>query len=335
MPTLPPIRIAIVGTGLFAEDAHVPSLLGLADTYRIVAVCGRTALGTEKLARLIPYAVDLATDLPSVLARPDIDAVDLVLPISAMASALEMSLASGKHVFSEKPLATDVASGLRLLEIHRRHPGQIWMVGENWRYEPAFVAAADLVSSGAIGQPRVCDWVNYSPMRPTDRYYRTAWRRSGDFPGGLLLDGGVHHVAVLRMIVGEIVSVSSVIAQHRSDLPPADTLSATLQFERGTVGAYVASYAYEAPWSSGLRIVGDAGTILVDTKRLELTNGSKKSQMDFESAYFGVRDEFEAFANSVRGVSPHKNTAVEALRDVAVVEAMLEASTIGRPVASM
>ena len=81
------------------------------------------------------------------------------------------------------------------------------------------------------------------PLKPGNKYYHTDWRRSGTFPGGFLLDGGVHHVAALRQVVGEIVSVSAEVRQVRADLPPADTLSAALEFESGVIGSYSVTYA--------------------------------------------------------------------------------------------
>src|SRR4051812_35199987 len=129
-----PIRLALVGGGLFAEEAHVPALQHLKDRFEIVAVCTRSTASAEKLAALIPHKVDIVTDYNALIARSDIEAVNLVTPIHVMPGQIGAALAAKKHVISEKPAATDVATGRRLLALPRN---SVWMVAENWRYAEA------------------------------------------------------------------------------------------------------------------------------------------------------------------------------------------------------
>lgn len=227
------IRLALIGAGIFARDVHVPALHGLDDTFEVVAVYSRSQANAVTLASQLPGQIEATSDLPALLARDDIEAVDIILPIEVMPSVVERALRSGKHVISEKPIASTVVTGRRLLDLYRQNSGQIWAVGENWRYEEAFERAAAIIHGGEIGRPLLCHWVVYNPIHPDNKYYATPWRRSGDFPGGFLLDVGVHHIAVLRWLLGEISQVSAVTRQIRADLPPADVLSATLQFESG------------------------------------------------------------------------------------------------------
>jgi predicted dehydrogenase len=324
-----PIRIAVVGSGLFVQDAHMPSLLALAGDYRIVAVCSRTRDGAAKAAAMLPYPAEATDDLAALLGRSDIDAFDLAVPIAAMPGLLEKALASGKHVFSEKPIAPDTDIGRSLIALHRRNPGQVWMVGENWRLEPAFMRAAQLVADGAIGRPRVAQWTNFAALRPTDRYYATAWRRSAANEAGLILDGGVHHAAVLRMVLGEAASVSATTALQRPDLPPYDTVAATIAFRSGAIGGYLVSYAYGAPWPSPLLVVGDAGAIKVDTRGLELTQNGETVAETFASAHFAVEDEFRLFADAIRSGRLQHNPPEAALADVGLVEAIMLAARSG------
>src|SRR5262249_11458339 len=150
-------------------------------------------------------------------------AVDVVLPILAMPDVVAKALKVGKHVISEKPIAPTVEVAQALLSLYGNYPRLTWMVAENWRYEAAFIRAAEVIERSEIGQPILCHWALHVPMRPdASKYYKTLWRRSGDFPGGLLMDGGVHHVAAMRRVIGEIAEVSATVAQIKSDLSPAD-----------------------------------------------------------------------------------------------------------------
>ncbi|CAN5421609.1 Gfo/Idh/MocA family oxidoreductase [soil metagenome] len=331
-----PVRLALVGAGIFARDAHVPSLLRLPDNFEIVAVYSRTAATASALAAMLPNSPQIHTDLNALLADQTIEAVDVMLPIDVMASTVAQALASGKHVISEKPIAPDLATGRQLLNAYRQsstsHAQQVWMVGENWRYEAAFLQAADFVRNGAIGRPITCHIAHYAPVLPTSKYYHSAWRRSGNFPGGYILDGGIHQVASLRLIVGEVAAVSAILTQVNPDLQPADTISATLHFANGALGTYLASYAVGSPWPAYLHVVGEKGSLRVLRGEIEFTSEGKTQMIKCEG-FDGVQKELAAFATAIREGSPHRNSAEEALRDLAVVEAMLHAAESGQRVA--
>lgn len=318
------IRIALIGAGIFAREAHVPALLRLQDRFRVVAVYSRTHASAHALAALLPQPVMVTTDLADLLARPDIDAFDLLVPIDLLPAITEQALATGKPLISEKPIAPDVHSAQRLIAAWQAGRGQVWMVGENWRYESAFVRAAEMVQAGAIGRPLTCWWALHQAITPTNRYYHTAWRRSGRLPGGFLLDGGVHHVAALRLILGEIIGVTSVLSQISPNLPPADTLSATLRFANGVIGSYLACYAVESPWAPALHICGDGGALRIERGRIELTRFGATETISC-AARDGLDNELAAFADAIQRGLPHRNSPEEALADLAVVEWMLEA----------
>ncbi len=322
-----PIRLAIVGAGIFARDAHVPAIQSLGDTFEIVAVCSRTRASAGALARQIGDHVAVETDLDTLLARKDIDAVDVVIPIDTMPAAVRKVLASGKHLISEKPVSPDVALGLELLPLHK---SGVWMVAEDVRYLEALETAADIVARGDIGGVVLCNWTIAIEMRPSNRFYNTAWRRSGEFPGGFLLDGGVHQAAALRLVVGEISGVSASVRQCRSDLPPADTLAAALTFAGGALGTLAITYAANHSADSGLTVVGDRGTLHVDYKQVKVTRDGKTDTHEFPDD--GVEREFAAFAAAIRGDAPHRNSAAQALQDVAVIEAILRSSERGEHV---
>jgi predicted dehydrogenase len=175
-----PIRLALVGTGLFAQDAHLPALQTLGDRFQIVAVYSRSRANAEALAAQIPGSPQIYTDLDVLLANADVEAVDVILPIEVLPDAVEKSLQAGKHVISEKPLAPDVATGRHLIQTYNRASNhQVWMIAENYRYEESFRRAGAVVRSGEIGALVLAEWTLLLPTLPGNKYYGTDWRRSG------------------------------------------------------------------------------------------------------------------------------------------------------------
>jgi predicted dehydrogenase len=146
------------------------------------------------------------------------------------------------------------------------------------------------------------------------------------------LDVGVHHVAVLRWLLGEISQVSAVTRQIRADLPPADVLSATLQFESGVTGVYLATYAVNAPWPPALCVTGETGSLRVHRQDLEVTSSGTTRTVPI-TPHQGVKKELAAFAAAIRRGEPQRNSPQQCLQDVAVVEAMLRSAERGRHVA--
>lgn len=326
-----PIRLALLGAGIFARDAHLPSLYKLHDRFEIVAVYSRTAATAQACAAEIGPTVKVYTDLAELLMAPDIDALDIVLPIPVMPPVVAQALASGKHVISEKPLAPDVTTCRQLMACYQRER-QVWMVAENWRYESAYIKAAALVQSGAIGQPVTCHMALYLPMPTSSKYFNTLWRRTGEFSGGALLDGGVHHISALRLVVGEITAVTAMTAHASTTFATADTLSATLHFANGALGSYLVTYATGAPWPGYLHVVGDRGALRVQRGEIELTQGAQTEVFKCQK-FDGVENELAAFAAAIREGQPHVNTPEEGLRDVTVIEAMLHSAQSGLQVA--
>ena len=322
-----PVRIALIGAGAFVRKAHAPSLLELGDAVQIAAVYSRTRASAEAVAETIPYDVDIYTDIGALLADGRIEAVDIVLPIPLLPEVASQALSAGKHVFSEKPIAPTVADAQALIANRLTNRDQVWMVGENWRYEEAFQTAARALQAGRIGQPMFCDLSLQLPIKAD--YMGSTWRNSGEVLGGYLLDGGVHHVAGLRVLLGEIESVCALTAAHRGDLPPADTMSAALRFSNGVIGTYLITYAVGSTLGTdAVHIGGSEGSLRVSRGELVLERDGKSERQSF-NILISVREELAAFIAAVRDGSPHRNSPQEAVQDLAVVEAMLESAQTG------
>jgi predicted dehydrogenase len=126
---------------------------------------------------------DNSRNLDALLARSDISAVIVVLPISTQPAVILKALAAGKHVISEKPVAKDVETGLKLIadyEANFKPKGLIWRVAENFEAEPGFQAAGEAIRDGKIGQVQSfkISVVNY--IDTESKWYKTPWRTVPD-----------------------------------------------------------------------------------------------------------------------------------------------------------
>ena len=117
-------------------------------------------------------------DLKALLARPDVDAVIVALPITVQPEVIRSALSYGKHVLSEKPVAPSVADGLELInEYESKWKGKvIWRVAENIEAEPIYRKVGELVKGGKIGKVIWWKLTAVGNLRKDSQWYKTPWR---------------------------------------------------------------------------------------------------------------------------------------------------------------
>ena len=230
--------------------AHVPAIKASSDIIDFKAVysrSSRTATSFSLDKQVADYKLDVYhgdDGLEELLKRDDIHAVIIALPIPKQPEIVEKALRAGKHVLSEKPIGPDVASAKKLVEMYEsefKNKGQNleWRVAENFAHEPAVLRAAELVGSGEspLGPVLYYDVKVVNNVKSGSKYHATEWRNVPQYQGGFLMDGGVHSVAALRVILGSakpthLVGQSSL---HRTHLGPHDTIFAITSLPSSTV----------------------------------------------------------------------------------------------------
>jgi predicted dehydrogenase len=331
----------VVGCGWFACEAHIPALLRLEREgfVEVVALCSRSE---ESLSRA-SQQFGLRTlrhykQLDRVLADPSIDLLDLVLPIGQMPEAIRASVRAGKHVISEKPCAPSVATCLDLLNEHSRLDNPpFWAVAENWRFKSSTKIVEEIVRTGRLGSVHLADFRFVTSASPS---FYLGWRGSPDYPGGYLLDSGVHFVALLRQVVGEIEHVSAVVSQHRPHLPPADSVTAVMTFANGAQGSFQLSFAASPRDArpATLTLVASNGSLSADffSGLIRLSDAAQEQLIkvpDDPWVQGGVYGTLAHCLEALRHDAPLRSSFSEGLRDVAVIEAMLISSRSGKPIA--
>ena len=151
----------------------------------------------------------------ALIARDDVDLVDICTPGDTHAEIAVAALAAGKHVLCEKPLANSVEEAVAMAEAaeRARAKGIRSMVGFTYRRVPAIAHARNLVADGRIGEIRhvraqyLQDWL-VDPESPL------TWRLQKERAGsGALGDIGAHVIDLTQFITGE--QLSGVSAHHR------------------------------------------------------------------------------------------------------------------------
>jgi predicted dehydrogenase len=232
------IRIGIIGTGLAVKRLHWPALVKLPDRFSVAAFANRTRAVAEEFAALARLPMDRYTpDYHTLLRRDDVDAVLVCVPIPQLLSIARESLAAGKHVICEKPPGVDLAEARQFLALVDQHPRQKFMMTENFFYRDELRLARSLVDGGAIGRPQLLleKWVHRLVPTPGD-YSSTPWRYKPEYPGGPLQDGGVHSIATIRLLGGDITSLYARTERANKTMDAPSAMAMTFGFASGATG---------------------------------------------------------------------------------------------------
>ncbi|WP_420811736.1 Gfo/Idh/MocA family protein [Micromonospora endophytica] len=204
---------------------------------RMTLICGRDPGKVAEAADRLGWA-EHTTDWRELVARPDIDVVDICTPGDSHAEIALAALAAGKHVLCEKPLANTVAEAREMAAAAAaaRAGGARSACGFNYRRVPAVALMRQLVAEGRLGEIRhvratyLQDWI-------VDPQFPLVWRLRKEVSGsGALGDIGAHIIDLTQYVTGQrITGVSAVTETFVKERPlPAESSGLAAQADGGS-----------------------------------------------------------------------------------------------------
>lgn len=176
-------------------------------TPRLRALCGRNEENVRRAAADYGWE-SYETDYRKLLARDDIDIVDIVVPGNAHKEIAIAAAQAGKTVLCEKPLGNTFEDAMEMVDAVESAK-VLNMVCFNYRRVPAIALAKRMIENGDLGQiyhfraRYLQDWI-------VDPNFPLVWRLQKEVAGsGSLGDLGAHSVDIAHFLVGNITSVSS------------------------------------------------------------------------------------------------------------------------------
>ena len=276
------------------------------------------------------------TSYDALLADPELDAVALITPNFIHLDQAVKAFDAGKHVFIEKPLATNVREGRLIVEAADR-AGKILQVGHNTRKRRSFREARRFIESGELGEI-VSVYANMSFDFGLTKDV-PEWKKQKDKCQLLpMTQLGIHFVDTLQYLIGPISLVTcvqrSAFMRNKKGESVTDSVAATLSFENGVIGAIQSDYVSTSTYAivvsgTNAKITCGDNSILLEKRqagKIETETLSAAEKLDGES-YFA---EIEEFADCVLTGQTPEVDGQSGLRNLAVVESMLESAETGR-----
>jgi predicted dehydrogenase len=323
------LRVGIAGLGYWGSNIarNLEALPGC----ELAWCCDTDAERRERAQAAFPGA-RFSADLAEMLADESVAAVAVATPVPTHAPLAELALASGRHCFVEKPLACDVASAERLVELAAERQ-RVLMVGHLLAYHPALVALKELCESGELGEIRYMysQRLNLGQLRADEN---------------ALWSLGAHDVSAILALSGELPTGVSARGESYVRDGVEDVVFAHLGFAGG-LAAHIHVSWLDPRKERRLTVVGSRRMATFDDMEPERTLTVYDKGFDSDAAvgdYVArsgdqqspaisrrepLRIELEHFLECVRGDAVPRTGGLEGLNVVRVLEALQESLDAG------
>ncbi len=306
------VNVAIIGYK-FMGKAHSNAWTNAAKFFDIPlqptlkVACGRDEPGVREFARTWGWE-EVATDWQEVIARPDVDIVDISTPTNLHKDIVVAAAKAGKQIFCEKPVALSYAEAKAMAEAAEQ-AGVLHYLNHNYRRCPAVTFARQLIDDGKIG--RIYHWRGaYLQDWIMDPDFPLTWHLRKELAGaGPHFDLGSHSVDLARYLVGDIAAVSAMTKRFIVERPLPSAAAGT--FKAGTAGS-----------QTGEVTVDDASLMIAEFEQGALGSfetsrfaGGRKNYNTFE--IYGSKGSLSfkkpaALPAGARITTPSKSTAAKA-----------------------
>lgn len=235
------IRIAIIGTGGIARS-HMEAYRLFGDRCAVAALADIVPGKAQRFREEYGLACEAYDGWEAVLARADIDLVDVCTPPFVHATISVAALKSGKNVVCEKPMAASLEECDAMLRARDESGKLLSIIAQN-RFRKPIRDLKALLDSGIAGSVRHAQidsfwWRGHSYY---DLWWRGTWEKEG---GGCTLNHAVHHIDMLGWMMGLPTRVTSVLANTGHDNAEVEDLSVSVMEYPGALATVTASVVH-------------------------------------------------------------------------------------------
>ena len=250
------IRFALVGCGRIAQN-HINALRTHHERCELAGVCDIDPRALEEAAGQTgarPYS-----SLEHMLAHCEADAVVIATP-SGLHPAQAVQIArSGRHVVTEKPMATRWEDGKRMVTAADEAGVRLFVVKQN-RRNATLQLLKRAVDKKRFGRIYMVN-LNVFWTRPDEYYNSARWRGTWEFDGGAFMNQASHYVDLIDWIVGPVESLQAYTATLARDIEVEDTGVISLRWRNGALGSMnVTMLTYPHNMEGSITILGERGT---------------------------------------------------------------------------
>lgn len=253
------LRFALVGCGRIAQN-HLAALEKHSDACELVDVCDVDPAPMNGTA--IGRGVGRHSRLAAMLESTSADCVVLTTP-SGLHPRQAMEVAqSGRHVITEKPMATRWQDGLSMVQACDEAGVRLFVVKQNRRNATLQLLkrALDQKRFGRVYSVAI----NVFWTRPQEYYDSARWRGTWEFDGGAFMNQASHYVDLFDWLIGPVESVMAYTGTLARAIEVEDSGVAALRWRSGAMGTLnVTMLTYPRNLEGSITVLGEKGTVRI------------------------------------------------------------------------
>jgi UDP-N-acetyl-2-amino-2-deoxyglucuronate dehydrogenase len=332
------LRFALVGCGRIAQN-HFAALKQHASRAELVAVCDNQPAALEKAVALTGAAGFASLD--ALLAGSDADLVVLCTPSGLHPRQAIRVAQAGRHVLSEKPMATKWDEGVAMVRACRDANVKLFVVKQN-RLNGTLQLVKRAVEQGRFGRMAMVT-VNVFWTRPQSYYDDAPWRGRWDMDGGAFMNQASHYVDMVDWLVGPVDNVHAYTATLARDIEAEDTGVMSLRLRSGALASVnVTMLTHKKNFEGSITLLGERGTVRVGgvaVNKIEHWEFDTPHEDDAKvaSASYGVESVYgpghplyyDNVINTLRGEAHAEVDGYEGLRSLEVLIAAYRSARDG------
>jgi UDP-N-acetyl-2-amino-2-deoxyglucuronate dehydrogenase len=253
------IRFALVGCGRIANN-HFEALRKHQDRAELVGVCD---IDARALDRAVGQTGAEGFDkLETMLHRVDADIVVVTTPSGLHPEQTIQIAQSGRHVMTEKPMATRWEDGKRMVAAADAAGVRLFVVKQN-RRNATLQLLKNAVDKKRFGRIYMVN-LNVFWTRPPEYYHSAKWRGTWEFDGGAFMNQASHYVDLIDWIVGPVESLQAYTATLARDIEVEDTGVISVRWRNGALGSMnVTMLTYPHNMEGSITVLGEHGTVRI------------------------------------------------------------------------
>jgi UDP-N-acetyl-2-amino-2-deoxyglucuronate dehydrogenase len=309
------VRFALVGCGRIAAN-HTAALQAHAKDCELVGVCDTdpAALAKAQQATGAPGF----PSLDALLAGTEADCIVLATPSGLHAEQAIRCAESGRHVVSEKPMATRWADGKRMVAACDEAGVHLFVVKQN-RRNPTLQLVKRAVQRGRFGRIYMVA-VNVFWTRPQSYYDSAPWRGTWEFDGGAFMNQASHYVDLLDWLIGPVESVQAYTATLERNIQVEDTGVLGVRWRSGALGTMaVTMLTYPKNLEGSVTIIGEKGTVRVGGMAVNAIEHWQFADPDPDDALV-EQASYQTTSVYGHGHTPYYENVIQTLRGLAAPE---------------
>jgi UDP-N-acetyl-2-amino-2-deoxyglucuronate dehydrogenase len=336
------IRIGVVGCGRISTN-HFKAIEAHKDNLQLVAVCDNDPAALAAASG--KYQVAGYNSLNELLAKSEVDLVALCTPSGMHPTQAIMTAQAGRHVMTEKPMATRWNDGLRMVRACDEAGVHLLVVKQN-RRNATLQLVKRAMEKGRFGRIYMAT-INVFWSRPQSYYDSAAWRGTWEFDGGALMNQASHYVDLVDWLVGPVESVQAYVGTLARNIQVEDTATVGVRWRSGALGSVnVTMLAYPRNLEGSITILGERGTVRVggvavnEIQHWEFEKPEPEDEMvktanyETTSVYgFGHPLYYDNVVKVLRGEAQPETDGREGLRSLELLIASYTSARDGRRVA--